>query len=125
MEFEALRRERKEIGELTRLHAASLRVFQNPKRAWFRLTPAEEFTGKKLAHLSSTATCIESLADLPLGEDQGVEDIVVAFAKAALRAADERWQSEGAAKVYCRVRTLPAILRLAPLEVLQENVAAI
>lgn len=66
-------------------------------------------------HLSSSATCYESVLDCPrkfmrksqpdLGDDAAV------FAGLALKR--EKWTSDGSAPIYCRCRTLPLVIRFA------------
>jgi len=120
-DLDLLRRERREIAELTRLHANSILFFRAPNRPWFKLQASEPDQLEEVRHRTTTASCLESLADVPLidQEETGHETtdrrvLASEFAKAALAEDSEKWQSEGAAHVYCRVRTLPAILTSAP-----------
>lgn len=99
--------------------------FKHEDRCWFRLTADEPQTSEAdpLDHMSSTASCIEYLADSPNLDTKSeyFQRLVKGFAEEALKAEDVQWESEGAARIYCRVRTLPAILRFAPQSVLEEK----
>jgi hypothetical protein len=69
---------------------------------------------KPTSHLSSTATCIESLLECPetfLPDKRARDDIKERAKKFALAAIERKnWQSEGSAKIYCRCRTLPLVI---------------
>jgi hypothetical protein len=123
MELDELRAARKELAEVTRAHSVSLQVFQHPDNPWFRIIPEEPFTDVDVDHLSTSATCLESLADIPIVERDhpALEELGNAFAAACLAAPAKTWQSEGAAHIYCRVRTLPTVLRFATDQALEEN----
>lgn len=122
MDLADLRKERKAIADIARLHGESVLWFRHPNRPWFRITAAEAPKERELRHLSSSATCLESLAGeirtLPADLDRHVTETIQMFAMAALDAPAARWESEGAARVYCRVRTLPVILQHTPQEAL-------
>lgn len=122
MDFEQLRSERKALNDAVLLHEQSVWLFKHPDRAWFRMTTTEEPTNEVLRHLSSSASCLESLADLPdylaTQDRQAVQE---AFAGRAMQRAPDDWQSEKAARIYCRVRTLVPILALTPTEVLKPH----
>ena len=79
-----------------------------------------------LRHLSSTATCLESLHD-PLATPGTVHSKTIAqFADRALVHDDDKtWSSEMAAHVYCRVRTLTPVLALAPTSVIGKRREAV
>ena len=116
LEFEALREARKTIREYSIRHVASIQSFRDGTRPWFKLEIDEEDLGdEKVRHRTTVATCLESLEDS--GTDTGrnlIDDIAPEFARRALEEPFDEWKSDGAAYVYCRVRTLPAIIRLAP-----------
>lgn len=65
VEFDELRLERHALNDVVATHHASVQDFKNPDHPWFRLQDAEEFTDEAIRHLSSTATCLESLHDVP------------------------------------------------------------
>jgi hypothetical protein len=124
-----LRAEREALNDAVLTHEPSILRFQNPDRPWFRLFADEEPSNRALRHLSSSASCLESLAVVPSYHRTTALDLleerVAGFAEAALKAPDDRWESEGAARVYCRVRTLVPILALTPTEVLRSHEAKI
>jgi hypothetical protein len=73
--------------------------------------------------MTSSASCFESLADReprfagelpPDRDDRRWRGIAETFARRALDMQAAEWVSDEAAHVYCRVRTLPAVLRFAP-----------
>lgn len=125
MEFDKLRAERRAIVEYLRVHSASVLAFRNKDRAWFRLTAEEPETEILIRHKSTTASCIESLTDCPDTESDVRQQLIAEFAGTALSQPQEEWESEGAAPVYCRVRTLPALLKHASLELLTAHADAL
>lgn len=120
-DFETLRTERRNLFDICRLHGSSVLWFKHPDRSWF-LVQADEprDDDSELRHLSSTASALESLALAGIPSDE-LSGYVDPFATQCLDAPDERWQSEKGAKIYCRVRTLPAILRLASDSVVDDK----
>lgn len=135
MKFEELRKARRELARAVDVHRESVFAFRHRERPWFLRHTEEKPSEDAVDHLSTTASCLESLADIPdLNRVDGEAElahqikanVVREFADAALsRHEDEAvWSSEGAARVYCRVRTLPAILRFAPDDVLATHGAA-
>jgi hypothetical protein len=135
--FGSLCAERDALRNFVLVHADSLLAFKEREQPWFRQQEADDKPdSRQIRHLSTTASCLESLSDVPVYDPDGKDPPPPAptngkdvkeklasyssdFATAALQAKDSEWQSEGAASVYCRVRTLPAILRLAPKDSLQ------
>jgi DNA polymerase III delta prime subunit len=116
-EFELLREARHEVGKLVTGHHRSLREFRAQGKAWFKLFVDEEIEDKEVRHKTTTASCLESLDDTARDDMKArelIDEIAPRFATAALGQEDDEWESEAAAYVYCRVRTLPAILRFAP-----------
>lgn len=129
MNFDALRIERREIRGFVQLHEASVLEFVGDgvrtvagkpdysACSWFRLTADEVWDDDQVRppHLSTSASCLESLADSRIGTRGGLTgdraELARRFSARALRAKPSRWRSEGAADVYCRARTLPAVLR--------------
>lgn len=123
MELDELRRLRRELNDAVLVHAESVRVFREANKPWFRLTIAGEREKAKLQprHLSTTASCLESLRDCRPAEhrlvDRADDELASSFGSGALKVSPnnkENWQSEDAAYIYCRVRTLPAIIEMAP-----------
>lgn len=126
--FEELRSARASLVELTRFHAQSVMWFKHESRPWFCLTSEEKIRGPSmlpLRHLTTSASCIESMHTVPDYRDRpNVVALTAKFAGAAF-ANLGKWESDGAARVYCRVRTLPVLLRLAPEDVLVKNLSRI
>ena len=120
-EFEGLREARRDIADLAESHFRSLREFRAPGQVWFKLSWDEALEDKKIRHKSTTASCLESLSDVTSRDRKQaralIDEIAPPFAAAALAQPDKEWESEDAAWVYCRVRTLPAIFQFAPKEV--------
>jgi hypothetical protein len=129
VDFNDLRAERSAIAEMTRLHAASLHWFKVPGRPWFRKAADVISADDGLRSKSSSATCFESLiADAPLATAGAYQDLikeVASFAEAALALEEKDWESEGAARVYVRVRTLPVILERAAVDILRPRASVI
>lgn len=116
-EFERLRDARKEVAAFASAHRRSIEEFRAPEQAWFKLFPGEPMKDIAIRHKSTTASCLESLDDTTLSDDSArelIREIAPVFASNALKQGDNEWESEYAAWVYCRVRTLPAIIRFAP-----------
>lgn len=121
-DFDLLRTSRKEVAEFVRLHAPSVGAFRAAEHDWFKIDAEEPSVDVPVSHKTTTASCIESLADLAAaGHGNSVVPLATAFASHALDQSPDNWQSEGAAWVYCRARTLPAILAYAELETLQSR----
>lgn len=151
LDFSELRAARIELRDFTPRHEPSIRHFRHETGPWFYLTDDERWQSSPpqdsatvdgvdqaaeadnpdpddapptVRHLTSSASCIESLYDLrertqpELNERQQLID---GFADGALSRKVEDWQSEEAAYVYCRVRALPAILDHASTEILETH----
>src|SRR5690348_716267 len=113
--FDELVEIRRTLGEATRPHKDVLLAFQESGRQYFRKVPPAptDATAPPVSHLTTTATCLESLADIPHDDEQeqsgpGIAKTIAAtFGPAAL--ALTQWQSEGedSGAIYSRVRTLP------------------
>lgn len=130
-DFDSLCTEREALRNYVLVHAKSLRAFKEERKPWFRpqQSPDERRRGarRNVRHLTTTASCLESLADVPTYGDKDPppsppnakelevdrRQMIEHFAQSALSAEQGDWQSEGEARVYCRVRALPVILRLA------------
>lgn len=136
LDFGQLRTARTELGDFTLRHELSIRHFRNEHAAWFYLTDDErlqdaeaqhhagaadagahvgpaEPADTSVRHLTTTASCIESMCDLTERSDEQraeFQKLVDDFAAGALSRDVDAWQSEEAAHVYCKVRALPAIL---------------
>src|SRR5437660_558117 len=120
MELAELRRERRALAAAVQLHQTTIERFAAPERSWFLFNLSELERGLedppagRPGHLTSSASCFESLADTDIANGRlpkEQQERVTEFARSSLRADPSEWKSEGAAYVYCRVRALPAILR--------------
>lgn len=130
--FDELRDARKGLREAVASHADSILWFKHPDEPWFIREAADHDSElastnrAPLRHLSSTATCLESLCDLLEPQNQDFRTAAGLFADRALAKDDnDTWSSEKAAHVYCRVRTLTPILALAPDDVIAKRGGAI
>jgi len=70
---------------------------------------------RTVEHLTSTATCFESLLEYPGIENifrpLDVSSVMPEYADAALRLRQKDWVSDGSAGTYCRCRALPFVVR--------------
>jgi hypothetical protein len=121
---------RKALDVALAVHEASLTKFWPGDRPSFAIQLTEkarlrEDDGKRRPeHLTSTASCFESLADQQpgLGGDLPPDTVdsprwrhlAARYASRALTSEPKEWTSDSAAHVYCRVRALPTVLRHAP-----------
>src|SRR5687768_4981221 len=115
-DFADLARDRQRLQEFCKAHVLSvLRFASGPS---FKLNLQEKDLDDKLHHLTSTSTCIESLFDCPnefspknfsVRRDLGSE-----FARLAIDRPQKQWKSEGSARIYCRCRALPFVIRNLP-----------
>lgn len=112
-EFADLARYREQLKNFCKLHALSVLAFKSGPS--FKLNIERPDLDNQLHHLTSTSTCIESLLDCPsefipkklkLDNQLGPE-----FARLAIQRPPGRWISEGSAKIYCRCRALPLVIR--------------
>ena len=88
-------------------------------RISFKLNTGERKLEKKKArHLSSSATCVESLLECPpiLWSPNSIDPLKLArdFALAALKRSPKKWTSDGSAPIYCRCRTLLLVVKHLP-----------
>ncbi len=119
--FEELREARRQLATQCKLHETSLRGFKADGLPWYRVNageplPAATNAGRGMRHLSTSASCLQSLGDLPTEDDAAkrlwLQQLIDDFALSAL-GSGVSWESDGAAQTYCRVRTLPIILERA------------
>ena len=140
MDLNELAEERRRVRELCRKHVSSLAAFKFPKGASFALfqhKKDDDTDYGRVRHLTTTATCIESLGDshascrpkgalvpfatsigIPetelrkLEEDEGEKRVLDALKLAFYEGAHIRadWDSEDSARVYCASRALPLFL---------------
>jgi hypothetical protein len=88
-------------------HIPSIEAFRSGV-SYSRELPPEPATDG-LRHLTSTATCLESLgetAECP----QDLAHRWREFSEAALKLPPESWKSDGTAGIYCRCRALPLLI---------------
>ncbi len=113
--------------DICKRHWSSVWSFQAPdEQPWFLLTRDEPVKGVGVRHLSLSASCLESLREAWLEDDEKrsskelkLKEAVDEFAAEALGRPMERWESEGGGYIYCRVRTLPEILTSAAQDVIE------
>lgn len=138
VDFDSLCAERDSLRNYVLVHASSLRVFEEEGKPWFRRgeKPDSEDTGDRpVRHVTSTASCLQSLGDVPLyatksppppcpRDPKTLEEWRNAktedFTRALLSANDDVWLTEGEPLTYTKVRTLPVILQLARDQTLKE-----
>lgn len=121
--FVDLARARRSLLEASRRHVEALSLFRPKKNPWFRVDrhKPEEGSRRPVRHLTTTASCLESLSDVPREDDGESPGLVLAKEIATVLSdavfdGENTWRSEGSAEIYCRVRTLPIILRLGDKE---------
>lgn len=125
-DFDDLVQLRARVREFTRAHTPSVTRFYDEEHLNFKVALDEDPPGdsdKKVSHLTSTLTCLESLFDYntdgPGEENKELDrfrrDTLEQFASNALDHPED-WRSDKAAQIYCRVRTIGALLRLPPLD---------
>jgi hypothetical protein len=135
--FDELCAEREALRNYVLVHAKSLRAFKQENRPWYRRQQSEDKGGggeSKVRHLTTTASCLESLSHVPAYENDDppppcprnakdvrseLEQVTKEFATAALQLKEHEWKSENQRLVYTRVRTLPVILHLADEDTLR------
>jgi hypothetical protein len=121
MNFKDLTLERRRVRELCQQHISSLSEFKRvggPGFNLFREPNGQQVNSRKLRHLTTTVTCIESIRDchptcapaLGLYPALSIDGLSVTFYQAALK---RDWTSEDSAPVYCASRALPLFLQQA------------
>ncbi len=111
MDFQELANRRHALQKFCQLHAASLLNFRSGRS--FKLEFTEGELVEPARHLTTTATCIESLLNCPTRYRVGIADpegLAREFAQDALTRPGKDWTSEGSAKIYCRCRALPLVV---------------
>jgi hypothetical protein len=111
-EFANLARNRQLLQDFCRAHVASILTFKSGPS--FKLNLIEPDLDTDLHHVTSTSTCIESLLDCPdefLPEDSLDKNLAPEFARLAINRKPGKWKSEGSARIYCRCRALPFVIR--------------
>lgn len=113
LSFEELTEARRILQTFCGLHVSSLMQLQSGIS--FKLLPSDADLPKDEArHLTTSATCFNSLLDCPPGfftaDRPEIEQIRCSFAEKALARDPTLWVSEGSAGVYCRCRALPTII---------------
>jgi len=114
--FDELVTIREQLQRFCALHYTSLAAFR--EGISFRFDFDDIIADAEAHHLSSSATCIESLLECPeVFRPKGAMDVFTLardFGTSALKRPQEEWRSENAADIYCRCRTLPLIVRHLP-----------
>jgi hypothetical protein len=112
--FDDLVAYRQELYKFCAGHFDSLTAFHGGVS--FKLNTLEpKLPPRKARHLSSSATCFESLLECPsiLRSPRCIDVLKLArnFARSALRRPAKEWTSDGSARIYCRCRTLPLVVK--------------
>jgi hypothetical protein len=130
IEFDSLCAEREALRSYVLVHASSLEAFNEEGKPWFRRGEQSDEPARArrpVRHLTTTASCLQSLSDVPLYEIKDPpppcphnRDEIEAwrskktreFIHKLLAARRSVWKTEGEVLVYTLVRTLPVILHL-------------
>lgn len=108
--FTELRAYRRGLSRFCASHIPSIEAFRSGISYRRELTPLPEPAVPELRHLTSTATCLESLGEAA-EPSSDLPDRWAEFSLAALGLPAEKWTSEGSAAIYCRCRALPLVIR--------------
>jgi len=116
--FEDLARQRKLLQEFCSLHVPSLEYYICDSFSIFKLSD-EEPTPTEFKHITSSATCYESIDACPdkfrpkrkKKDSRDFAGLGRKFAQEAIKlSVTEKWKSDGAAGIYCSCRGLPYIV---------------
>lgn len=118
-DFQLLSTLRKRLQNFCELNLASVLAFRFEGSPSFKLDTTELPNPDKpgVRHLTSSATCVESLLGCPEyfypaklrdGTRSGIEELAHGFAEAALDRTE--WKSDASGDIYCRCRTLPVLI---------------
>src|SRR5438477_2324124 len=109
--FDELVTVRERLQRFCALHYPSLAAFR--EGISFKFDLDDVISDAEAHHLSTSATCIESLLECPDGfRPKPAMDLVALardFGASALKRPHDEWRSEDAADIYCRCRTLPLV----------------
>lgn len=107
---------RSQLQKFCSTHYKSLIAFQDGIS--FKLITSESKLGPNARHLTSSATCIESLLECPQEflpkKGISLSNLAKDFSLSALSRPHNEWVSDGSASIYCRCRTLPLIVNHLP-----------
>ncbi len=107
--FDDLTEARRRLRVFCLSHAPSLESQRSGLS--FKLFPDEgSLDDGEVHHLTTTATCLNSLLGAGTKKPSNLADLCSAFAKKALLRPEEKWKSEGSAAIYCRCRALPFVI---------------
>jgi hypothetical protein len=114
--FAGLAKQRKLLQEFCSLHVPSVEPLIAQNFPVFKLYWGEdEIT--EFRHITSSATCFESIETCPAKfrpdekeNPRNLEALGRSFAETAIGSPLEKWQSDGAAEIYCSCRGLPYVL---------------
>lgn len=109
MQFSELRLLRRGLRAFCTNHPRAIAAFKIGQSYRNELTTRPETPEEELRHLTSTATCLESLGDAAEPPPKWAE-WRGEFAQAALSQPPARWASEGSVKIYTRCRALPLVI---------------
>lgn len=118
LDFELLRDARRAVREFSVRHYPSVAAFHPSGRPWFNVAEGDDDDGAgRIPHRTTGATCLESLSDLRASDTSAlIDEVAPLFAQRLLVEQFDYWTSDGAAFVYSRVRSLPAIIGFAPTQ---------
>jgi hypothetical protein len=108
--FEAIAEQRGALQDFCSLHVSSIEYFAAQSLPIFRLSDREP---DKFKHITSTATCYESLAECPARlrpKAANFEKRGEVFSAEAVELDQDDWKSDESAYIYCRCRGLPYVV---------------
>jgi hypothetical protein len=115
--FEQLADYRKSVRVFCNRHYHSIEYFHaRPSYAVHRSEIDSAKIGKgDIRHLTSSVTCFESLFDCPTEDrplsTENLKALATEYSDGAVKLPDEKWTSDESARIYCRCRTLPFVVR--------------
>jgi len=127
-DFQELKQTRHRLRDRATQHWHSVVRYHDEDSGTFKLH-ADESPGS--FHLTTTATCFESLETCPsnfIPESTQIDPLDTdpeAFAKAAIERDHGSWKSDGSAHIYCRCRTLPFVFSHLSSDYISEHEEAI
>lgn len=104
---------RRQLQGFCTAHSPTLERFRDGVS--FKLNLSEAPFTSQPRHLSSTATCFESLTHCPdLEDEKKLAESKSRFSELAIKQPLTEWVSDGSAHIYCRCRTLPFVVNHLP-----------
>lgn len=112
-EFQELRTLRDRLRDRSRDHWQSVTKFYDGSCSSFKLHAEESLND---IHLTTTATCLESLETCPPAfrssqtDSELLDTLSTKFAEEAIETDQGSWKSDNSAQIYCRCRALPFVI---------------